>query len=130
MNSTISRLSDKLSRPNSNIDINQLVTMLQMNDIKVQNKKPKSSQSDITLGNFCRLYQINHIAIIDFVIGYIILYVLNRLCCHYNYQLILLASIVFVIVINLLINPKVRSSIFWIAILLIAIYFMVKINKK
>lgn len=78
----------------------------------------------MNLLEFSRMYKLGQIPIIDFIIGYIFLYIINSICGKYDYKLILIITVPLVIIFNLFLNPNVKPTIGLGIILVISIYFL------
>jgi hypothetical protein len=84
--------------------------------------------SQISLWECITLYKIGNIPIIEFAIGYLLLYFINHYFLKCNYKIILIV-IPFVILLNIAFNKSTKPSWFLIIILLITLYFLIKIEK-
>lgn len=124
-------MANKLSMPTSNINPSTLAKIIDMNEdtITDTNKKDdnlhKNTPMVINLWDFTRMYQINHIPIVDFIYVYLILYTSNILWLHYDYKNILIGTIPIVILLNLLFNEHIRISGFLILGFFICIFYLV-----
>lgn len=94
-------IMNKIAKPTSSINLNPLMSHLSNN---VQNDKyvytdmtnirdTKHDEHELSMWEFMRLYRIGNISVIDFVIVYIILYVFNHYYLHYDFKIILIATI-------------------------------------
>lgn len=81
-------------------------------------------ESEINLLQLSRLYTIGQIPIMDFIVLYLILYVLNFLCFQCNYKLILVSTIPLVIIFNLLINKDMKMTWTLFIILIVTISYL------
>ena len=79
---------------------------------------------ELNLWQFSRLYTIGEVPVIDFLIVYIILYLLNFMCSHYNYKFVLLATIPITIILNIFVNNKMKCTGVTMIILVISIYLL------
>jgi|SRR5579872_257063 len=77
---------------------------------KISNSSNDKSPKEITLLHFMRLYKVGNIPIIDFVVVYLMLCVLNHLYFHLDYKIILISAIPFTIIFNLLADPNCKLS--------------------
>jgi hypothetical protein len=77
---------------------------------------------------YCRLYTVAGIPIIDFIITYIILYVVNSLWFRLHQGTVLVAAIPLTIILNLLINPKIQFNNFLMILMLISIFLILLIE--
>jgi hypothetical protein len=62
----------------------------------------KSSRKEITLLHFMRLYKLGDIPVMDFIMIYIIFFVFNNLYFNIDYKIILIGSIPFTILFNMI----------------------------
>lgn len=103
-----------------------------------QNKTHRDTQissisendKEINLWQYCRFFTIMNIPVIDFIAVYILLYIINTLCPRYNYKLILVATIPITILLNIIINKKVKITGILLVILLISMYYLLSMNME
>ena len=107
--------------PESNYNNNLLVTKEKTGNLIIDEKK------EMSLLEFSRLYKIGQIPIMDFVMIYILLYVLNSICLKYDYKYILIATIPLVILLNLITNKSLKMNWFLLVIVLGSIYLLFSI---
>lgn len=90
------------------------------------NDKPEDDtvEEKINLWKFIRLYTISGIPLIDIIIVYVILYIINSLYCGYNYKFVLILTVPITILFNMLTNKKFKLSIFILIVLIISIYYL------
>lgn len=67
-------------------------------------------KSQVNLIEFSRLYTIGQIPIIDFIVIYILLYIVNHIYLKFDYKYILIATIPIVICFNLITNKNLKIS--------------------
>ena len=77
---------------------------------EISNKPLYVPQKEITLLQFMRLYKVGNIPVIDFLVVYVMLCVLNNLYFNLDYKSILIGTVPFTIVFNILSNPKCKIS--------------------
>ena len=126
INSTAIQMANKIAKPNSKIDINQLANLLL--DKSIDDNK-RATQTEINIVDFCRFYKVGHIPVIDFLVGYVILYVLNNICPKFDYRLILIGTIPLVIIFNLATNEDIQTNLLLLLILVGSIIYLIKMNN-
>lgn len=115
-----STIIDKLTKPTSNINISLLTEFIDNTDTNI-----KSQNKNVTnLWQFSKIYTVGNIPIIDFLIVYIFLYLINSIYQKYNYKLVLIATIPFTIILNIFINKNIKISWIILLVLMISIYFL------
>lgn len=148
VNSNTSDTIAKINKPVSNINLEYLTNLMsgdennENNDNNNNNKKDISnkhkkkeisdstkeiseSDKEISLLEFSRLYKIGQIPIMDFIAIYIILYLFNSICLHYNYKLILVSTIPITILFDILTNNNLKISGIMIFVLIISILYLI-----
>ena len=103
-----------------------LGTLMDRSNDYVTEISPKSSKTpkkEISLLQFMRLYNVGNIPVIDFIVEYVMLCVLNNLYFKLDYKSILIGTIPFTIIFNLSSNPKCKISSSVIIILLMSLGF-------
>lgn len=93
-----------------------------------QNDTILSTEKQLNLWQFCRLYTIGQMPIMDFFVIYVILYSINTICTDYNYKLILIATIPLTIIFNIFTNKNIKISGLLILILLTSFYYLLTTN--
>jgi hypothetical protein len=106
-------------------DINQNNKPYHYISQETQNVPDKATMN---LFQFSRLYTIGKIPIIDFIIIYIFMYLLNSICGMYNYKLILVAAVPITIIINIITNKNVKINAVLLIILIISMYYLLTMN--
>lgn len=92
------------------------------------NEKKDDIESEINLWEFSRLYTIADIPIIDFIIIYIIIYLLNKICMNLNYKFILVLAIPITIIFELFTNKNTNVSNILLIIFVISIILLLSTN--
>ncbi len=122
----ISNIMSRVDMPTSNI---HLYNMTNSNMDKNHDSNTDSDAKPIlNLWQFCQLYKIGGIPVIQFIVLYFLLYIFNAIYGHYNYKLILIITVPIVIIFNLITNPNVKLSIINASIIFIALILI--INMK
>lgn len=87
---------------------------------------PEQLENSQTINGFqyCRLYTVAGIPIIDFIVAYILLYVANSLWFRLHQGTVLVAAIPLTIVFNLLTNSKVQMSSFLLILIIISLFLI------
>lgn len=80
------------------------------------------SQQTMNIINFSRLYKIGQIPVFDFIIIYVLLYIINRVYFHWDCKIILVVTIPITIVFNLLTNERIRLTNSMMILLLLSTY--------
>lgn len=131
MSSSAVNIANKLTNPTSNANLYAIANLVLDEDNNYANHNPVSqistfnnNESELNLCQFCRLYTIAGVPIMDFFIVYILFYVLNSICLKYDYKLVLLATIVVVIVFNIFTNKNISCLPFWIIVLVVTLYYI------
>lgn len=102
------------------------------NYIRRSNSNPSSipaNEKKINLVEFSRLYRIGQIPIIDFIVVYIILYIVNALCWNFDFKFILVATIPITILFNIFSNKQLKISWVIIVILIICFYLLLTMDN-
>lgn len=79
----------------------------------------------INIFDFVRSYKIGKIPIIDFLITYILLYMLNKMYYHFNAKTIIVSTLVITIIINILLYNNIKFNSGIILIMLISIFYLI-----
>ena len=131
MNTTSHSIANKIYKPVNNINKTALENTLLASGLVIAEEfnepVPRDSfmyPDTMNLLEFSRMYKLGQIPIIDFIIGYIFLYIINSIWTKYDYKLILIITVPLVIIFNLLLNPDVKLSIGLGIILVVSIYFL------
>jgi hypothetical protein len=127
--SIIPSASQRVIKSTSQADLNSLTKISQIKN-NHDGRKINEGKSNLNFWQVARLYTIGRIPIIDFIIVYIILYIINSIKLHYNYKFILIAVIPIVILINIFINKNLKPSFILILIVAISLYFLVTTNPN
>lgn len=128
-------IANKINKPISTVNASALMgaaigataaTVIDEDDSTNHNNIRNISKYPDTMNllEFSRLYKLGQIPIIDFAIGYIILYILNSICAKYDHKLILIITVPLVIIFNLLLNPNVKPTIALGIVCIISIYYL------
>jgi len=130
----------RITKPTSNVNLIPLTSIalagagaeVIMNDDNNAHKNTKvifnQGQETISLWQFIRMYTIAGIPIIDFIIFYVIIYIINAIYLHYDYKLVLIITVPITILFNILTNKKLKISWFIVVAMVISIYYLVKIK--
>jgi hypothetical protein len=110
---TNSKTSDKLTS-----------TSISISDSSYSSYRKK----EINVLHFCRLFKIGQIPVFDFIIIYLLFYVLNKLYLQCSYKFVLIYAIFTTIFINIVTNRKVRQSKIAIIILIISFFYFLKLS--
>jgi hypothetical protein len=82
------------------------------------------------LWDFCRLYKVMNIPILDFFVIYIILYVLNKLYFGLNYKFILVLSVLVTVMFESLTSDTVQINLAIMSVIIICIILLLIIKPK
>ncbi|XWV26477.1 putative orfan [Tupanvirus soda lake] len=138
-------LTSKIIKPTSNINIKPLTSValasaganVIMNDETynfLQKNPETTSVSDneqiLNLWQFIRLYTVATIPIVDFIIVYTVVYILNALYLHYNHKFVLISTVPFTILISILTNKNMKITSFIIIVMIISIYYLLTLNLE
>mgnify|MGYP001266214016 CR=1 FL=1 len=91
-------------------------------------KTSNEDEPELTLWQFCRLYRIGKIPIMDFIVVYIILYALNCIFFHFDYKLILISTVPITLILEILTNQQLKVSAILIIILLVSVYYLLALK--
>lgn len=97
-------------------------------EISSPNADNSNIKKEISLWSFTRMYQLGGIPIMDFIVGYIFLYLLNKLVFKCDTKLIIFSIVPIVVLANIACNPQVKLTWFIIGIMILSIYFLIKID--
>lgn len=85
-------------------------------------------QEIINLWQFIRMYTISNIPLIDFIVVYVIIYIVNLLYLHYDKKFVLILTFPITILYNILSNNKLKITGFMLIIILISIYYLLTLK--
>jgi hypothetical protein len=88
-------------------------------------QKQLANAEPISTIEFARMYTVAGIPFLDFIISYIILWVINAFFPIFDQKTVLLGSVPITIVYNLMTNPNVKMNFFLLVVMMISIYFIV-----
>lgn len=92
-----------------------------------QNKVPEKK----SFMDFVRMYKIGNIPIMDFIITYILLYIINKLYIDIDNKYIIIGTIPITLVIDLILDDDVTPSVMIVAIIIISsFYLLANVSKK
>ena len=78
----------------------------------------------ISLWQFSKMYTIMKIPIIDFLLTYLFIYVINALYFKYDYKVILIVTIPITIILNILLNKNIEITNILMFIIITSIYYV------
>jgi len=83
----------------------------------------------LNLLEFCRMYKLICIPVIDFIFIYILLYVINYFYLDYDMDMILIATIPITLLFEIIICKNLKISIYTVAIIMVSIFYLVYTYK-
>lgn len=123
---------NKLTKPTSNLNFDQINSHIKNNlvsDLENHSESIEPTEMEttenISLVDFSRMYKIGGIPIIDFVVVYIFLYVLNHFYFKFDFKTVLVGTIPITIILEFISNPKVKLSTTMLTILVLSIGYLI-----
>jgi hypothetical protein len=113
-------------KPNSTINFTKIQNLVNRSTVTNETYSPSTNKypEKISLLQFSRLYKIGGIPILDFVITYILLYILNATYLKLDYALILVATIPITIFFEMLTNKELNVTFMIILILVLSTMYV------
>lgn len=87
-----------------------------------------TSHPSMSLWNYIRLYTICSIPVADFLVVYLILYIINRLIFNYDYRYAIVLTAPLVIFINMVTNTEFEMSIFALVLIAASLIYLIKLR--
>jgi hypothetical protein len=129
---------NKISKPISNTNLTPVTSAILAGagaNVILENEKYRThhphniimiteNQKTINLWEFIRLYTIGNIPIIDFLIIYIAIYLINSLYLNYDKKIVLISTIPITILYNIITNKNMKVTTFLVLVLIISIYYL------
>lgn len=84
---------------------------------------------EMNLFDFSRMYKIGQIPIMDFIVVYILLCILNALYFDYNYKFMLVATIPLTILTNVIFMKNIKLTGLLMTIFVVSILYLFYINR-
>jgi hypothetical protein len=119
---------NRLFTPTNKINHDMIYDYLTADNNIEKKKDPHNilkNQSNMNLLEFSRLYKINKIPFMDFIIVYLFLYSINCICLGYDFEIILLVTLPITLVLEILTNSKLNISLTIFLIVLLSIILLI-----
>lgn len=90
----------------------------------VSNNNSNTDPPSLNLWQFIKLYKVDSIPVVYFIMVYVAIYLINKYFLKYDYKHVLAASVIFTLLFAIIAIPNVHLSAIILILLLLLIYYL------